>query len=70
MGAAFFILGDALIHLPQTGLGILPSKYCDDRKELHGSLRKLLSFRFEALTFAHGLPIVAHGFQRISQLLE
>jgi glyoxylase-like metal-dependent hydrolase (beta-lactamase superfamily II) len=69
-GGGFLHTGDALIHLPQTGLAILPSKYCADFKELRRSLRKLLSFRFDALTFAHGLPIIARGFQRISQLLE
>lgn len=69
-GGSFLHLGDALIHLPQTGLAVLPSKYCAHLKELRRSLRKLLSFQFEALTFAHGLPIIAHGFQRISQLLE
>ena len=70
LGGEFLHMGDALIHLPQTGLGILPAKYCADFKELRRSLRKLLSFRFEALTFAHGLPVIAQGFQRISQLLE
>ncbi len=62
-------LGDALIHLPPIGFGLLPDKYCDDPRELRQSVEKLLRFPFEVLTFAHGLPIVAHARQRLSQLL-
>jgi len=62
-------VGDALINLPDFGFDILPDKYCANAKELRRSLEKLLSFRFEALTFAHGLPVVAHAWQRLSQLL-
>ena len=64
-----FHVGDALIHLPPPGFAVLPDKYCADVRELRGSLGKLLRFRFEVLTFAHGLPIVLHGRQRLSQLL-
>ncbi len=62
-------LGDALIHLPSFPFGLLPDKYCTDPRELRRSLGKLLRFPFEVLTFAHGLPIVAHARQRLSQLL-
>jgi len=62
-------LGDALIHLPPMGFSLLPDKYCDDPKELRHSVEKLLRIPFEVLTFAHGLPIVAHARQRLSQLL-
>jgi len=62
-------LGDALIHLPPLPFGPLPDKYCTDPRELRRSLGKLLRFPFEVLTFAHGLPIVAHARQRLSQLL-
>lgn len=62
-------LGDALIHLPPPGFSLLPDKYCTDPRELRRSLEKLLRFPFEVLTFAHGLPIVAHARQRLSQLL-
>jgi len=62
-------VGDALIHLPPLGFGLLPEKYCTDANELRRSLGKLLRFPFEVLTFAHGLPIVAHARQRLSQLL-
>ena len=62
-------LGDALIHLPPLPFGPLPDKYCTDPRELRRSLGKLLRFPLEVLTFAHGLPIVAHARQRLSQLL-
>ncbi len=62
-------LGDALIHLPSHPFGPLPDKYCSDPRELRRSLGKLLRFPFEVLTFAHGLPIVAHARQRLAQLL-
>jgi hypothetical protein len=61
--------GDALIHVPPPGFAILPDKYCADPRELRRSLGKLLRFSFELLTFAHGLPVVAHARQRLTQLL-
>jgi glyoxylase-like metal-dependent hydrolase (beta-lactamase superfamily II) len=61
--------GDALIHLPPLGLSILPDKYCSDTKELRRSLGKLLRFQFEALTFAHGLPVITQARQRLSHLI-
>jgi len=68
-GAGVLHVGDALIHLPPAGLGILPDKYCSDPKQLRHSLGKLLSFPFDALTFAHGLPLVTQACERLSQLL-
>jgi hypothetical protein len=62
-------LGDALVHLAPLGFALLPDKYCDDPREMRGALGKLLRFPFELLTFAHGLPIVAHARQRLAQLL-
>ena len=62
-------LGDALIHAPPFGFVMLPDKYCADPRELRRALQKLLRFPFEILTFAHGLPIVTHARQRLSQLL-
>ncbi|HSI14046.1 MAG TPA: hypothetical protein VK961_18505 [Chthoniobacter sp.] len=62
-------VGDALIHLPPYGFALLPDKYCADPKEMRLALGKLLRIPFELLTFAHGLPIVAHARQRLSQLL-
>ena len=68
-GAGVLHVGDALIHLPPAGLGILPDKYCSDPKQHRHSLGKLLSFPFDALTFAHGLPLVTQARERLSQLL-
>ena len=62
-------VGDAVIHLPPYGFALLPDKYCADPDEMRRALEKLLRFHFEVLTFAHGLPIVAHARQRLSQLL-
>jgi len=62
-------LGDALIHAPPFGFAMLPDKYCSDSRELRRALEKLLRFPFEVLTFAHGLPLVTHARQRLSQLL-
>lgn len=62
-------VGDALIHLPPMGFALLPDKYCEDARELRRSVEKLLRIPFEVLTFAHGLPLVTHARQRLSQLL-
>jgi len=68
-GANLLHVGDALIDIPPLGFSILPDKYCAEPKELRRSLEKLLSFPFDALTFAHGLPVVAQAWQRLSHLL-
>lgn len=62
-------VGDALIHLAPHGFTLLPEKYCADAKELRVALGKLLRFPFEVLTFAHGLPLVAHARRRLAQIL-
>lgn len=62
-------VGDALIHLPPYGFALLPDKYCTAPKEMRLGLEKLLRIPFELLTFAHGLPIMVHARQRLSQLL-
>jgi hypothetical protein len=62
--------GDALIHLEPYGLSILPEKYCLDAPVLRNSLRKLLRFPCDVLTFAHGLPLVTQAQQRLAQLLS
>ena len=62
-------VGDALVHLPQTGFAILANKYCTDAKLLRHSLRKLLRYEFSALTFAHGLPLVVEARSRLEALL-
>jgi len=61
--------GDALIHLPGTGFGLLPGKYCRDEKLMRASLRKLLRWEFRVLTFAHGLPLVSNARSRLETLI-
>jgi Metallo-beta-lactamase superfamily len=63
------IVGDALTNLDPTGLALLPAKYCADENEMRISLRKLLRFPIEILTFAHGLPLVTHTRPRLESLL-
>ena len=65
----WLILGDALINLEPDGLALLPDKYCTDAIEMRRSLRKLLRFPSEVLTFAHGLPLVSRVDPRLQALL-
>ena len=65
----WMIVGDALTNLDPTGLALLPAKYCADEDEMRASLRKLLRFPIELLTFAHGLPLVTHARPRLESLL-
>ena len=63
------IVGDALTNLEPDGLALLPAKYCADEDEMRVSLRKLLRFPLEILTFAHGLPLVSRARPRLESLL-
>ena len=65
----WLIVGDALINLEPDGLALLPPKYCTDADEMRASLRKLLRFPIEVLTFAHGLPLVSRAHPRLENLL-
>jgi glyoxylase-like metal-dependent hydrolase (beta-lactamase superfamily II) len=65
----WMLVGDAIINLEPDGLALLPAKYCDDAREMRESLRKLLRFPFEVLTFAHGLPLVSRARSRLEDLL-
>jgi len=69
-GNGMVLMGDALIHVEPYGFALLPEKYCTDAKLMKQSLRKLLQFSFEAMTFAHGLPIVSGAKSRLEQLLQ
>jgi len=68
--AGIVTMGDALIHLPPEGLRPLPDKYCADPKLLRQSLRKLLRWEFDVLTFAHGWPFVGSARERLAALLS
>ena len=61
--------GDAVINLEDTGLAVLPSKYCADARQLTGSLRHLESLPFTRATFAHGFPILEDARARIGAIL-
>ena len=62
-------LGDAVINLASHGFSLLPAKYCVNPRLLPNDLRKLLSYEFRILTFAHGDPLVEHARERLQQLL-
>jgi len=69
-GGGIVLMGDALINIEPFGFALLPDKYCVDAKLMKQSLRKLLQFSFEAMTFAHGLPVVSGAKKRLEQLLQ
>ena len=65
------VVGDAVINVsPEKGLELLPDKYCADPEQNRASLRKLLSFDFHTLTFAHGLPVTAQAKEKLAALLN
>jgi hypothetical protein len=69
-GGGVMLMGDALVNIEPRGFGFLPDKYCADAKLMKVSLRKLLQFSFDAMTFAHGLPVVSGAKKRLEQLLQ
>jgi glyoxylase-like metal-dependent hydrolase (beta-lactamase superfamily II) len=69
-GAGVLSIGDGLINLPGSGFCPLPKKYGEDSKELTKSLGKLASIRVRAITFAHGLPLVAEAGERLLQVIN
>ena len=60
------VIGDALIHVAPYGFAMLPEKYCADAKAGRESLKKLLRYPVEVMTFAHGMPIVAGARERLA----
>ncbi len=69
VGRGIACVGDALIHLPPEGLRYLPAKYCAAPEQMRHSLRKLLSYQFQIMTFAHGAPLVGTARRQLEQLL-
>ncbi len=69
IGAGVAFIGDALIHLGSHGFALLPEKYRANAAALPNELRKLLSYDFHILTFAHGTPLTLHARQRLENLL-
>jgi glyoxylase-like metal-dependent hydrolase (beta-lactamase superfamily II) len=65
------VLGDAVINTNlERGLELLPDKYCADAKQNRASLRKLLDYDFNTLTFAHGAPVTTRAKEKLSALLN
>ena len=65
------VLGDAVINTStEKGLELLPDKYCADAEQNRASLRKLLNFDFNTLTFAHGAPVTTRAKEKLSALLN
>ena len=69
LGDGVVCVGDALIHLDPEGFRLLPAKYCSDAPALPDSLRKLLCYQFDVMTFAHGAPLVGQARHRLELLL-
>jgi len=69
VGSDVACIGDALINLAPEGFRTLPEKYCEDAGQLRRSLRKLLSYEFQLMTFAHGVPLIGGARQQLAQLL-
>jgi glyoxylase-like metal-dependent hydrolase (beta-lactamase superfamily II) len=69
VGDGLVCLGDAVINLASHGFSLLPAKYCVNSRLLPNDLRKLLSYEFRILTFAHGDPLIEHARERLQQLL-
>jgi Metallo-beta-lactamase superfamily len=69
IGNGVACIGDAVINLDAHGFSLLPPKYCADSRRLSGDLRKLLSYDFRILTFAHGPPLTQCARERLETLL-
>jgi hypothetical protein len=65
------IIGDAVINTStEKGLELLPDKYCTDARQNRESLRKLLNYDFDTLTFAHGAPVTSRAKDKFKALLD
>ena len=65
------VIGDAVINLDgEKGLELLPDKYCVDAEQNRASLRKLLNFDFNILTFAHGTPVTSHAKEKWNAFMK
>lgn len=60
------VFGDAVVHLKERGLEILPDKYCQNPRRLRASLRGLPPFG-RAL-FAHGEPLWRNAGEAVGRL--
>lgn len=62
-------IGDAVINLPSLEFSLLPEKYCVAPEKLRDSLRKLLQYEYQVMTFAHGAPLIKDAISRLEDLL-
>ena len=67
-GSGWLHFGDAVINLEDTGLALLPPKYCVDSEQLRQSLQNLKGLQFQSATFAHGMPLLDDARARICGL--
>jgi glyoxylase-like metal-dependent hydrolase (beta-lactamase superfamily II) len=68
--AGLLCIGDALVNLDATGFTFLPEKYCADAKLLRASVKKLRGLTVQAVTFAHGLPVVQDAAKKLEALIS
>jgi len=64
------VFGDAMFHLPEYGLDVLPAKYCLDNGRLREQLRALCAEAFDTALFAHGTPLPHAASQQIAARLQ
>jgi len=64
------ILGDSVINLPETGMQLLPDKYCSHPVKLKKSLALLLNLNFDQLIMAHGIPLTDSPKRDLKKLLS
>ena len=62
------LVGDVVMN-GKAGLMFLPADYCQDSKQNQENARKLLNFKFETLTVAHGNPIYPKAREQFGKLL-
>jgi glyoxylase-like metal-dependent hydrolase (beta-lactamase superfamily II) len=69
--AGIMVIGDAVINVSaESGLELLPEKYCTNAKQNRASLHQLLAFDFHLLTMAHGAPVVDRAKPKLASLLN
>lgn len=65
-----FILGDALIGMPDGTLKLLPPEKYSDIKKAKEGLRRLLDYEFEVVLVGDGKPILSGGKKAVEAFLN
>ena len=68
-GGQLFV-ADVVIHLPETGLALLPEEYGGKPELLRESLDRLLELDFAQLFFGHGPPVLENAKRRLAALRD